>query len=164
MEQLLTWRDTWLLGIDTLDADHRKMVELINRLAQPASTAEAPDSGRQDDIKRRLGELISFLRVHFKTEERFLESINYPDYGGHKNAHAVQIAEFIDMRRYLTETGADALDDNERQSIKNWFFNHVIAEDRVFARYYLAQCGTLASRASADAGIHRRAQREMVKA
>jgi hemerythrin-like metal-binding protein len=127
MSEHLVWRPSWDLGIEVIDADHREMVRLINRLSDPADPAGLSD---------RLLDLITHLRRHFHDEEVFLESIRYPQAAEHAREHHVQLAELVALRRMLEGSSAILLDPAEVRGIKDWFFNHVIAEDRRFAVYY----------------------------
>lgn len=125
--ELLPWRDAWLLGIDLLDRDHREMVRLINRLG---------DETEPTPLTTRLDDLIGFLRTHFGVEQHFLDEIGYPDLTQHRREHALQMAEFVDLRRTLADQSRRSLSRDDQQSIKHWFFNHVIAQDKRFAAYY----------------------------
>lgn len=127
MSEFLSWRDDWLLNIEMLDTGHRAMVRQINCLADPADPSP---------LSLRLGGLIVLLKGHFVIEQRFLREIEYPDMDDHAREHALQMAEFADLRRSLATSSAGRLDDGELQAIKDWFFHHVVTEDRRFAAYY----------------------------
>jgi hemerythrin len=127
MSEHLTWRPSWDLGIEVIDADHREMVRLINRLSDPGDCASLGD---------RLRDLIAHLRRHFHAEETFLESIRYPQAAEHAREHHVQLAELVALGRMLAGSSAMVLDRAELNALKDWFFNHVIAEDRRFADFY----------------------------
>lgn len=137
MASPLVWRDAWLLGIDLLDADHREMVRLINAVFCADGTAEPAAS----PIGERLDALFDHLRAHFEREERLLVAIDYPGLAEHKREHAIQMAELVDLKRAVTETGARCLSEEAAEGIRRWFFNHVIAEDQRFARYYRERIG-----------------------
>ncbi|MBK1632869.1 hypothetical protein CKO31_19375 [Thiohalocapsa halophila] len=65
----------------------------------------------------------------------FLRAIDYPSTEQHCREHALQMAEFVDLRRAVArDPGAFGAD--ERTGIRQWFFNHVVAEDRRFGAYY----------------------------
>lgn len=127
MSEQLTWRPDWNLGIEVIDADHREMVRLINRLTDPSDSAL---------IASRLQDLIEHLRQHFDVEERFLQTIGYPQLVAHAREHQVELAELVALGRKLRGSAAAVLDPAEMRGIKDWFFNHVIAEDRRFAVFY----------------------------
>ncbi len=133
MTEPLIWREGWVLGIDMLDADHREMVRLINRLGDPEDPAT---------LGTRLSELIAHVRRHFDTEGVFLRAIEYPEVIEHCREHTMQLAEFVDLGRSLAGSHTRTLDPIELQGIRHWFFNHVIAEDKRFATYYHEEvCG-----------------------
>jgi len=127
MSDPLIWRDDWALGIDLLDEEHREMVRLINRLF---------DASDSSPLTERLDALIAHLRSHFNTEERFLRAIDFRDTDEHCREHQLQMAEFVDLRRSITRSDASALDAGDLTSIRHWFFNHVVAEDRRFGVFY----------------------------
>ena len=142
MASPLVWHESWLLQIDELDADHREMVRLINDLFCAGSAAEATGGPQPTPpMTERLAALIDHLRVHFEREETFLAAIEYPDLTEHRREHGIQMAELVDMLRVLTETGARCLDEEASDGIRRWFFNHVVAEDLRFARYYRERLG-----------------------
>jgi hemerythrin-like metal-binding protein len=127
MTEPLIWRDAWLLDIELLDADHREMVRLMNRLSDPDDP---------QPLSRRITELIEHLRRHFHIEQVFLRAIDYPELDEHSREHALQLAELVDLSRRLARTDKPVLDDTEIGALKDWFFPHVIAGDRRFAAYY----------------------------
>jgi hemerythrin len=151
MTAFLTWRDDLLMGIDVLDADHQQMVMLLNLLVaagepspdppalddDPESTMQTPAVG----VLEHLDALITHVRGHFEREEAFLRAIGYPNYADHKREHTMQMAEFVDLRRRLADETTRYIDPATVQGIRNWFFNHVIAEDREYAAYFFKVFG-----------------------
>jgi hemerythrin len=127
MSDYLVWRDDWLIGIDELDADHKEIVRLINRLADPSE--DSP-------VLQRLEDLAVHLQAHFEREERFLDRIHYPERAAHANEHAMELAEFTLHKRDLTASGAAVMDEASLAGIKTWFFNHAVARDQLFADYF----------------------------
>jgi len=138
MADFLSWRDGWKTEIEWVDKDHEEMVRRLNRLA------EACDCGtRKTPCKERVLEaldaLIEHNRRHFEEEEAFLRQIAYPGYDSHRREHVMQMAEFLDLRRDLERNLTENLGPQTLDDFKRWFFNHVIAEDRVYADFYHAQ-------------------------
>jgi hemerythrin len=126
VSEALVWRAAYAVGVELLDAQHREMVRLINRVLDRAAGHEAG---------ARLDALIAHLRRHFETEEVFLRAIDYPLAEEHCREHALQLAEFVDLRRGIGR-GGGAVGAADRTEIRQWFFNHVVAEDRRFGAYY----------------------------
>lgn len=142
MTELLSWREDWCIGIDWVDDDHREMAERLNRLADAVHRAALePERGGEAGadgslVLQRLDELIEHIRRHFGAEEAFLRKIAYPGYEAHRREHRIELAELVDLRRSLETEGAAGLDPEILGDVKRWYFNHVIAEDRVYAQYY----------------------------
>ncbi len=64
MFEIFPWNSHLETGIDVIDEQHRKLVQLINRLAQ-----QHVQGGTQDEVAAILGELADYAVYHFKTEE-----------------------------------------------------------------------------------------------
>jgi hemerythrin len=126
MSEALVWRESYATGVGLLDDEHREMVRLINRVLNPVDNAPAG---------ARLDALIAHLRRHFDTEQVFLRAIDYPLAEEHIREHALQMAEFVDLRRAVARN-EEALGAADRNAIRQWFLNHVVAEDRRFGAYY----------------------------
>ena len=140
--RMLVWNDSWLLGIESLDEDHRKMVRLLNQLFYPEkcpgeyglSLGENCDAA--DTLLERFDALIDHVRNHFMHEEDFMVEIDYPKYDHHRHEHQMELAEFTRLRRILLQTNAKNLSPQAISDIRSWFLGHVIAEDKEYAKYY----------------------------
>jgi hemerythrin len=143
-ENPLVWREEWCLGVPALDADHRKLMNLVNHLLaiQPESASDLPrvkrggDPGATDSLAR-FDALLHHLRHHFKREEALMQSIEYEDFQTHTCEHSLQLAELTELRRQLIQDGQSELSREALQWVKRWCFDHFIAEDRRFAEAYL---------------------------
>lgn len=152
MSKFLEWRDDWALGIDTLDEDHRRLVDHLNRVAdlcgkkidppqsldKPGRCDEHPESTR---IMQCLESLSEEVKFHFEREEAFMKSIGYPDLADHKFEHISLLAELREMMRELCHHGVDHLEPNTLKALKHWIIGHVVSSDREIARYYYRLAG-----------------------
>ncbi|PKM35580.1 MAG: hemerythrin, partial [Gammaproteobacteria bacterium HGW-Gammaproteobacteria-10] len=59
MDSILTWNDSLKLGIANVDDQHRRLLELINRLDEAVALGHAPDT-----ITELLDDLIDYTRYH----------------------------------------------------------------------------------------------------
>jgi len=72
---LLQWKPEYSVGIQSMDDEHREMIDLIN------ATYEKLDSDADaDQVEEQLGEILSTISMHFALEERWMEQHNYTDY------------------------------------------------------------------------------------
>lgn len=64
MFEIFPWNAHLETDIEAIDTQHRKLVQLINRLAE-----QHVQGGTQDEVSAILGELADYAVYHFKTEE-----------------------------------------------------------------------------------------------
>lgn len=82
----ISWRSEWESGDPTIDAEHRRLIELGNQLLESSFSGAAPKT-----LKKRVAELIDHVASHFAHEERTLSEVGYPE----KDDHAAQHAELV---------------------------------------------------------------------
>jgi hemerythrin-like metal-binding protein len=80
---LIQWDESLSVGVEKLDAQHRRLAEMANALY------EAVTAGNSREIVAELvARLTDYLREHFATEEGFMAAHGYPGAEGHKEQHA----------------------------------------------------------------------------
>jgi hemerythrin len=133
MKRFLTWRDDWSLGIEEIDQQHLRLVELLN---QVADLVMGKDSESSDDTEAMglVLQLQEETRQHFRDEEGFMHAHEYPYVTRHHREHAMLQAELRDLIR-LIEEGKRRLDIETLTSLKYWLIDHVIVSDMAIARY-----------------------------
>ncbi|SDX95031.1 hemerythrin [Allochromatium warmingii] len=137
MTKLLTWHDEWSLDIETLDQDHRDLIEQLGsiclRFCPEASSGRAGDANALLDALTQLGES---MREHFQREEAFMRSFDYANIGEHQSEHAVLMAEFTTLVREWREDGLTIFDEASQGIIRDWLLAHILGADRHFAETY----------------------------
>jgi hemerythrin len=83
---IFKWKQEYELGIKEVDKQHKELFDIGNELY--SFTICNSNVDRHDDIKNIIEKLISYSEEHFKYEEFFMESHDYPDLKEHKNEHA----------------------------------------------------------------------------
>ena len=96
----IEWRDSYSVGIEYLDSQHRKLLELINKIGDAAGTGLSKAS-----CFAVLNAMIRYAQEHFTTEERYLEKNSYPKYLEQKGAHEKFVQETFTMAQELDEEG-----------------------------------------------------------
>jgi hemerythrin-like metal-binding protein len=126
---LITWKESYSVGIPTIDAQHKQLVALINAL--------------HDGMRNGLGNemlsgvfdsLIKYTETHFKDEERMLAVRGYPTLLAHKAQHA----DFVTDARKLAadfKAGRVALSMPVMSFLKTWLTTHILDSDQQYAAY-----------------------------
>jgi hemerythrin-like metal-binding protein len=125
---LIEWSESLCLGLGEVDAQHREMAELLNRLQGAASGS---DPGPALGI---LDELYLHTRDHFGFEERLMAENAYPGAVEHRREHLMLMAE---LKSFIAgvRRGGEQLDAAALAGLKKWLVGHIIANDRALVEY-----------------------------
>lgn len=127
----ITWNDSLSVKIDSMDEQHKKLIEMINNFYDNVS-------------KRSNDELISSLVkgmktytiMHFTTEERYMKQFNYPKYEQHKKEHDAFISKVNDLEQKL-KSGKAILSFEITNFLKDWIKKHIQEEDKQYTSLFL---------------------------
>lgn len=114
----MQWKPEYSVGVESMDDEHREMINLINDTYDKLESD--PDAGQ---IEQCLGDIFSTISMHFALEERLMRKNNYAEYQAHKNDHEElldQIRDLMDDFAADTSSGAVKLE----QSLSDWFAGH----------------------------------------
>lgn len=132
-KKLFDFDSEFKLGIEAVDQEHVKLVDMLNNVH--ALIAEGKKAEAQTYFCQTLSD---YVVEHFAHEEKFLESIGYPQIDEHKKIHenykkALQellplVASYDDaaFRKALTDT-------------YTWILTHIGKTDRRYAKFYLSK-------------------------
>jgi hemerythrin len=119
----LRWDKTLSVEVAEIDADHRRLLELFNRLGNAVEDGES-----QDYIRMVMDELISCTEWHFKHEEWLMQKYGYPDLAQHRSEHEELIASGKALQRQLEAAGA-SLSAQEIEFLEHWLTGHIYGAD-----------------------------------
>lgn len=121
----LTWDDALSTGDETLDHQHKYLVETLNDLGKAINEGHGIDM-----ITRILGRLRFYAGWHFEQEEECFDKYECPAAGMNKNAHTAFIEKFDRFHGKFREAGGS----NEmaltiHEEISDWIVNHILRVD-----------------------------------
>ncbi len=122
---LLVWQDNLNVGIDVIDQQHMRIVEMLNQLH---FAQRSKDTNAVADV---IDELVDYTLSHFAFEEELMEESGYPFCAAHKRIHEVftkRVAEY-QLRCRAGEDVADEL----RNMLSRWLFNHIRSDDKAYS-------------------------------
>ncbi len=126
---LLQWSEKLSVGVIEMDRQHRKLVDLVNRLY------DAMASGQGDDIKKDiLTELVMYTKVHFAAEERLMRECGYPQFAAHQVLHE-QLTGKVQQLYEKVQAGQMVPSVSLSNFLKDWLVNHILQQDRKYAQY-----------------------------
>ena len=122
---LLIWQDDMDTGIDIIDGQHRRNVEMINHLHITQKSMERFAVGEVID------ELVDYTLSHFAFEEELMEEAGYPFCAAHKRVHEV-FTKRVSEYRMRFQAGEDVVDEL-KSMLSRWLFNHIRNDDKAYS-------------------------------
>ncbi|MFZ2305748.1 MAG: bacteriohemerythrin [Rhodoferax sp.] len=134
--QLMAWSEHFVTGIESVDAQHQALVNMIN-VAAP-HLASGGEEARQA-VGPLLDKLINYAATHFKFEESLMQQVHVDPgyYGQHFKTHETFVDEVLQMRQQY-EKGEELGGRDLLNFLTSWLTFHILSEDKRMARQVLA--------------------------
>jgi len=122
----IEWTPNLSVGVSSIDLQHQKLFDMANQLFE---------AGKNNKTKEFISEMLGFLddytKKHFKDEETYMLSINYPGYDAQKKMHAEFISSLAKLKKEYEESGGNILVIlNANQMVVDWLLKHISVEDK----------------------------------
>lgn len=122
----IVWTPNLAVGIENIDQQHKTLFDKADQLFE---------AGKNNRAKEYIAEMLEFLdsytKLHFRDEEAYMRSINYPEYDHQKKMHDGFIAALGRLKKEYAESGGNILVIlNANQMVVDWLLNHISIEDK----------------------------------
>ena len=130
-EEFFKWDTSRLgLGVEAMDAEHQKLIQLMNQLHSLAQSI-AP----RGQVDRVLDQLASYTLKHFDAEERYMKSIGFPELITHQQIHKTLLEKFTIHAKAFKASKEDAPSAEFFTFLKIWLQAHIAGVDRKYANH-----------------------------
>jgi len=125
--QFIVWTKEHDTGIPTIDAQHRKLIDLANNLY------EAIRLSREEQVIQNILEgLTTYMSEHFAAEEALLKEAHYPEYDQQVEAHRSFIQKF---QEHKASKDFLELSDELFGFLKKWIVAHFLGMDKRYVPF-----------------------------
>ncbi|WP_318769706.1 diguanylate cyclase [Tepidimonas sp.] len=128
---VFVWDESLLTGLETVDAQHHRLVDLFNALNRAMFHGQALSAQAQQEI---FEQLLAYARQHFDDEERLMAEVGVDP--RHRALHArlhdefeAQVRSMWDARGHLRQPG-----DTLMGFLTSWLGLHIMGVDQAMAR------------------------------
>lgn len=128
MKISLEWQDSYNIGIEEIDFQHKYFLKLIKRFA--LITEETLE---ENYLKRLLREISYYAVFHFCSEENMMINEDYPSLKVHQTLHKDLVSQLESEINNLAYDKSNII--NLIAFLANWFLNHTLNEDQKFAQF-----------------------------
>lgn len=126
------FKEEFKTGIDIIDGQHKRLFEIADETYKLLKNEFITD--KYDKIVHLIEELKEYTSFHFKTEEDYMESINYKRMFTQKIEHQAFIKK-------LDEIDLNKIDENQEEYIlellnflNDWLVNHICTNDKLIGK------------------------------
>jgi hemerythrin len=125
----IEWNNTYSIGVAEIDAQHKKLIEMLGELFKYVQTGHGVDI-----ISKTLNSLSDYTVYHFEFEENLMVKYSYPYINEQKTQHR-------ELRERVIKFLKDYSNDNNKLTIDvmktmfDWLNNHIKGTDKKFGLY-----------------------------
>lgn len=116
------WNDAYRIGLESVDAQHRTLFEIVGRIY---ALEEHPDT--KDAIRGIFYDLSDYMQQHFANEEAYMAAIGYPGLNEHREHHRRIIEGVATLVR--NPVRLDILKTKMKVAAKRMLVDHILIED-----------------------------------
>jgi len=130
---LLAWSSSLEVGHGEIDHQHRRLVDLVNRLNEAMSLGHG-----REVTGTILQELVEYTVNHFAFEESLMRDHAYPGREHHLQEHRKLVESVSEFKRQF-ESGQGSISVELMAFLRDWLVNHILKVDKALARSLAAR-------------------------
>jgi hemerythrin len=131
---LIEWSAELSVGIESIDEQHKKLVNMINALNDAMVVGESNEL-----LGKIFTGLAAYTQKHFAYEENMFAEYNYPDSTEHKRQHNELIAQVVELKAKFMENPQGTISADLMRFLKLWLTNHIMRTDKEYTEFLLAK-------------------------
>jgi hemerythrin-like metal-binding protein len=125
----IIWTDDFSVGVNSIDEQHKKIIELINTLINLKN-----ESVESQKIYNVLQEMMLYAQKHLDYEESMLEEHGYPNLMQHASVHVKYIKRVSEL------SFAIMAQDNQAPEklllfLQDWWVHHILYDDMQYRSF-----------------------------
>jgi hemerythrin len=130
---LMEWSDDFSVGVGVIDADHKRLLGLLNELHDAVQAGDA-----HEVLAKVLDELVLYVGYHFAHEEELFLRTDYPGSEKHHRQHQALTSAVQEIVADFHRQAMSTLPQQVLEFLKNWLYEHILRSDQAFGAYYKA--------------------------
>ncbi len=126
---LMQWGSRFETGIEEIDTQHKKLMEMVNRLHGAMKLKKGTG-----EAGRILSELAEYTLYHFAHEEKLFRASAYPHRDAHKKQHDLLVERVVKFQEAF-QKGEASLSMDLMNFLNEWLQNHILVTDMKYANF-----------------------------
>jgi len=130
----INWTDDYSVGIESIDKQHKKLIEIINELNKSVAFGESDTM-----LAKTFVDLLNYTKQHFAYEEQLFEQYNYQQSREHITQHKKLLQQVFELKnQYQTDPSA-SLGLELIQFLRSWLINHILKSDKDYSQFLVGK-------------------------
>jgi len=129
----IDWKDEYSVGIESIDEQHKKLINLINMLQTSVDYSTGEEFEREC-----LAAVVDYTKTHFVYEEGLMSKYDYPDFEAHKVQHQAMTDKVEDLLAAYEEHPESAMKD-ALDFLKQWLIRHINGTDKQYSEFLVSK-------------------------
>jgi putative two-component system hydrogenase maturation factor HypX/HoxX len=118
------WQDSYELGDEKIDQEHKDFFDLAEKLIQITSKPELLGS---------MTDLLQHVKVHFGDEEEVMQKVGFHQYKSHVAEHNLMLEQLLNITHKIEQ---DACHQDDVYKFLDKWTKHIINSDMAFNRHW----------------------------
>lgn len=131
---LIEWTAELSVGIESIDEQHKKLVNMINALNDAMLT-----NSSNELLGKIFTGLAAYTQKHFSYEENMFAEYGYTDSEEHKRQHNELIAQVVELKEKFIENPQGTMSADLMLFLKRWLTNHIMRTDKEYAEFLISK-------------------------
>jgi len=126
----INWKNEFSVGVAEMDAQHKKLLGMINRLISEQKSLTDPET-----IAELLTGMTDYAQEHFRAEEYLMAENGYEL----KNMQELQHKRFIEKTEEfmnVSDIGPNILSNALLNYLSSWLIEHILKEDMKYKEFF----------------------------
>ena len=132
---IVSWDNKYDTGIELIDNQHKRLVDLTNELYSACMTG---DKHLSDIFRDAMSRMVEYVQHHFNTELEFFNKVHFPDKHNHIMMHDELIQNILTAAKDYKEN-KKFVPNNFVRTLIDWIFSHIAVHDKNYALYVKEQ-------------------------
>lgn len=125
----IEWKEDYSVNIAEFDAQHKKLISLINTLHNAMKDRKGPEA-----LSEIFLELAQYTKNHFSAEEKRMKEKNYPFINAHLLEHNKLVKEVEKLFEEF-QSGKLMMSMKVMSFLKEWLTQHIFESDKKYSEY-----------------------------
>ncbi|MFZ4648878.1 MAG: bacteriohemerythrin [Patescibacteria group bacterium] len=127
---LIPWQDSYSIGINEIDEQHKKMLGIINHLTDLFDNKQ---NRNEAEIEQTIKDLTDYAIYHFQAEEKYFAIFHYDRAEEHIKVHDQYRAKIEEWRKRYDKNKDPKVFFEISEFLQSWWTWHINNTDRAYA-------------------------------